>query len=226
MGNLRLGFNLGGVVQREPGGGEHQHGHQADAGADPVPLMQVLEPEGTAFLVRNGRQGWAAAGFMRRQRNREGGTGEAPRISHQIIIILNYIWTHPYLASRPAYFYFAIHADTNPAKKPAPPRYAAPVPARPAAWDRGPIPENFATAPLDRAGRAAGRPVPQACGGMARARGQHGAGSWIVSLRGHALAPFRLPAINHSRAPGAPGKACSSCRITPPCHHSEGLAAI
>ncbi|EIJ46892.1 hypothetical protein GWL_11320 [Herbaspirillum sp. GW103] len=37
---------------------------------------------------------------------------------HQIIIILNYIWTHPCIASHSKHFYFAIHEDTKTASRP------------------------------------------------------------------------------------------------------------
>jgi hypothetical protein len=63
MDHLRPGFDLCGVVQRQAGDGESQHGHQADAGTDPVPLVQVLEPEGP-LLVRNGIDGMIEESFM------------------------------------------------------------------------------------------------------------------------------------------------------------------
>jgi len=44
----RFGLDLRGMVQRKAGDGEQQHGHQAEGGTDPVPLMQLAQPDGAA----------------------------------------------------------------------------------------------------------------------------------------------------------------------------------
>ena len=46
------GFNLPGVVEGDAGHGEQDHPHQAEGGADPMPLVQELDETGTA--VRRG----------------------------------------------------------------------------------------------------------------------------------------------------------------------------
>jgi hypothetical protein len=55
--HLRLGFDLGGVVQGETGKAEQQHGQQADGRADPVPLVQLAQEQGAAGAGEDGRVG-------------------------------------------------------------------------------------------------------------------------------------------------------------------------
>ena len=51
--DMRMRFNLRRVIEGDAGGRKEQHGNQASRRADPVPLMQLLQPERTALLLRH-----------------------------------------------------------------------------------------------------------------------------------------------------------------------------
>jgi hypothetical protein len=63
----RLCFDLGGVVQGETGDREQQHGHQAQGGADPVPLMQLAQECGAAHAWERSGRGGGRAGRVHTQ---------------------------------------------------------------------------------------------------------------------------------------------------------------
>lgn len=56
--DLRGGFDPGGVVEGDAGGGKQEHADEADGRADPVPLVQGAQPEATTLLLLHAG-GWS-----------------------------------------------------------------------------------------------------------------------------------------------------------------------